>query len=93
MRFLAVRLSSDTVHKMGYGRFRLPGKGASFGNGRMEDIVVSGSGKTLLSDEAFKRLSDVPPEVEWFADIQRQNTRDGYRRDVAQFMEFLRVIG
>ena len=57
----------------------------------MEEIVVLGSGKTLLTDEAFKRLSDVPPEVEWFADIQNPNTRDGYRRDVAQFMEFLGI--
>jgi site-specific recombinase XerD len=57
----------------------------------MEEITVSGSGHTLLSAEAFKRLSDVPPEVEWFADIQNPNTRDGYRRDVAQFMEFLGI--
>jgi hypothetical protein len=57
----------------------------------MEEIVVSGSGETLLSAEAFKRLPEVPPEVEWFADIQNANTRDAYRRDVAQFMQFLGV--
>lgn len=38
----------------------------------MEEITVSGSGKSLLSAEAFKRLSEVPPEVEWFADIQNR---------------------
>ena len=32
----------------------------------MEEIVVPVSGQTLLSAEAFKRLSDVPPEAEWF---------------------------
>ena len=57
----------------------------------MEEIAVPGSGHTLLSAEAFKRLAEVPPEVEWFADIQNPNTRDGYRRDVAQFMEFLGI--
>ena len=57
----------------------------------MEEIVVSGSGETLLSAEAFKGLSEVPPEVEWLADIQNPNTRDGYRRDVAQFMLFLGI--
>ena len=57
----------------------------------MEEITVFGSGKSLLSDEAFKRLAEVPPEVEWFADIQNPNTRDAYRRDVAHFMEFLGI--
>jgi site-specific recombinase XerD len=57
----------------------------------MEEIAVSGFGNTMLSAEAFKRLSDVPPEVEWFADIQNKNTRDAYRRDVVQFMGFLGI--
>jgi site-specific recombinase XerD len=57
----------------------------------MEEIAVSPSGENLLSAEAFRRLSEVPPEVEWFADIQNPNTRDAYRRDVAQFMSFLGI--
>ena len=57
----------------------------------MEEITVSGHGKSILSLEAFRRLSDVPPEVEWFANIQNPNTRDAYRRDVAQFMGFLGI--
>lgn len=69
----------------------MPGKGVLFQNSVMEEIVVPASGKSLLSVEAFKRLSEVPPEVEWFANIQNPNTRDGYRRDIAQFMEFLGI--
>jgi len=57
----------------------------------MEEMVVLGAGKNLLSVEAFKRLSEVPPEVEWFANIQNPNTRDAYRRDVARFMEFIGI--
>lgn len=61
----------------------------------MEEIVISGTGpgggNTLLSKEAFRRLSEVPPEVEWFADIQNPNTREAYRRDVGQFMAFLGI--
>ncbi len=57
----------------------------------MEEIVVSQSGKTLLNSEAFRRLAEVPPEIEWFADLQNPNTRAAYRRDVAQFMSFLGI--
>jgi site-specific recombinase XerD len=57
----------------------------------MEQIVVSGSGKTTLSAAAFRRLAEVPPEVEWFADLPNANTREAYRRDVVQFMGFLGI--
>jgi integrase/recombinase XerD len=57
----------------------------------MEEIVISGSGETLLSAEAFKRLAEVPAEIEWFADIQNPNIRDSYQRDVGQFMAFLGI--
>ncbi|HYG33770.1 MAG TPA: tyrosine-type recombinase/integrase [Clostridia bacterium] len=57
----------------------------------MEEITLSPSGESLLSADAFRRLAEVPPEVEWFADIQNPNTRDAYRRDVAQFMSFLGI--
>lgn len=47
---------------------------------------------SLLSAEAFRRLAEVPPEVEWFADIQNPNTRAAYRQDVAQFMVFVGIV-
>lgn len=43
---------------------------------------------TLKLSEEFRRLADVPPEIEWFANIQNQNTRAAYRKDVGQFMGF-----
>jgi len=80
-----------SVHKMDYGRFDLRGNGVPFENSAMEQIVVSGSGKTTLSAAAFRRLAEVPPEVEWFADLPNANTREAYRRDVVQFMGFLGI--
>ncbi len=53
--------------------------------------LPAASAHSLLSLDAFRRLAEVPPEVEWFADIQNPNTREAYRRDVAQFMSFIGI--
>lgn len=42
-----------------------------------------------LTQAEFQHLSAVPPEVEWFANIQNENTRRAYRRDVQEFAGFL----
>lgn len=41
-----------------------------------------------LADPSFYRLADVPPELEWFANIANAHTRRAYRNDVAGFMTF-----
>lgn len=41
-----------------------------------------------LQRQAFERLEDVPPEIEWFANIQNKHTRRAYLRDVQQFQQF-----
>ncbi len=41
-----------------------------------------------LSVEEFYGLSDVPPETEWFANIDNPNTRRAYRNDIRDFMVF-----
>ena len=56
--------------------------------------------RTLTSAE-FSRLADVPPETEWFANIDNPHTRRAYRNDLKEFMTFagirtpleLRLIG
>lgn len=45
----------------------------------------------LLTKEEFQRLSDVPPEIEWFANIENDNTRRSYRNDLGQFMAFVGI--
>ena len=42
----------------------------------------------LLTSEDFLRLSDVPPEVEWFANITNKATRRAYENAIKDFMRF-----
>jgi integrase/recombinase XerD len=42
----------------------------------------------ILTAAEFQGLADVPPEVEWFANIENPNTRRAYQIDVKQFMRF-----
>ncbi|WP_374090122.1 tyrosine-type recombinase/integrase [Methylomicrobium lacus] len=42
----------------------------------------------LLTAEAFLRLSDVPPEVEWFANLTNKATRRAYENAIKDFMQF-----
>ena len=41
-----------------------------------------------LSEEIFHALAEVPPEVEWFANIENPNTRRAYRNDINDFCSF-----
>ena len=45
-------------------------------------------GKRLLTAAEFHRLADVPPEVEWFANISNPNTRRAYEHAVSDFVRF-----
>ena len=42
----------------------------------------------LLTRDEFNALADVPPEVEWFANLENPNTRRAYRNDLNQFVRF-----
>lgn len=42
----------------------------------------------LLTAAQFQQLSQVPPEVEWFADISNPCTRRAYRADLEDFSAF-----
>ncbi len=45
----------------------------------------------LLSREEFRRLADVPPEIEWFANIKNAHTRRAYKNDIQSFMTFVGI--
>src|SRR5690242_19822676 len=45
----------------------------------------------LLTRPEFQRLSEVPPALEWLADIESANTRRAYRNDVSAFMRFVGI--
>src|SRR5262245_33661684 len=43
---------------------------------------------STLSVTQFQHLADVPPEIEWFANLTNANTRRAYQQDLADFMAF-----
>jgi integrase/recombinase XerD len=42
----------------------------------------------LLAAAEFHRLADVPPEIEWFANISNLHTRRAYENAVRDFMQY-----
>jgi integrase/recombinase XerD len=46
----------------------------------------------LLTAAEFHQLADVPPEVEWFANISNHNTRRVYENAVKDFMRFGGIV-
>jgi site-specific recombinase XerD len=45
----------------------------------------------LLTRAEFQTLADVPPEVEWFANIDNARTRRAYHIDLRDFMQFVGI--
>ena len=45
-------------------------------------------GERLLTAAAFHRLSEVPPEIEWFANISNPNSHRAYENAIRDFMRF-----
>jgi integrase/recombinase XerD len=52
----------------------------------VSDLVVIG--KEKLTPAQFEQLADVPPEIEWLANITNPKTRRFYKNDVAEFLVF-----
>ena len=46
---------------------------------------------TRLTAAEFHGLADVPPEAEWFANIDNPQTRRAYRNDLREFMAFVGI--
>src|SRR4051794_39842066 len=46
----------------------------------------------LLTAAEFHRLADVPPEVEWFANLTNPQTRRAYENAVKDFMRFAGIM-
>jgi hypothetical protein len=51
------------------------------------ELVGTDSIPTLTLQQ-YQHLSDVPPEVEWLANITNPKTRRFYKSDVAEFVSF-----
>ena len=50
--------------------------------------LVSIDSERTLSIEQYQALADVPPELEWLANITNEKTRRAYKVDVAEFLGF-----
>ena len=50
-------------------------------------LPMSGAGR-LLTAAQFQRLADVPPEIEWFANLGNKSTRRAYENALQDFMQF-----
>ena len=46
----------------------------------------------LLTAAEFQKLADVPPEVEWFANLANAHTRRAYENAVKDFMRFAGIF-
>lgn len=54
-------------------------------------LATTFNSQRILTNAEFHALADVPPEVEWFANIENPNTRRAYRNDLNQFMRFIGI--
>lgn len=58
---------------------------------RDASVVSVEPGRRLLSASEFQRLADVPPEAQWFANLDSAQTRRAYQNDLKAFMAFTGV--
>ena len=54
----------------------------------MSDELVPITGERRLLEARFQSLADVPPEIEWFANITNKSTRRAYENALQDFMAF-----
>ena len=46
----------------------------------------------LLTAAQFQRLAEVPPEIEWFANLSNRGTRRVYKNTIHDFMRFTGIV-
>jgi integrase/recombinase XerD len=56
-----------------------------------EGAVSTEPGSRLLTKAEFQGLAQVPPEIEWFANIQNERTRRAYQNDLRDFLAFVGI--
>jgi len=56
----------------------------------MTDLLLKHP-ERALTEEQFQQLADVPPELEWFANISSEKTRQAYQNDIRAFSQFVGI--
>lgn len=54
-------------------------------------LVQKTATEGILTRKEYRELADVPPEVEWFANIDNAKTRRAYQIDLREFMQFVGI--
>jgi integrase/recombinase XerD len=57
-----------------------------------ENLVPLKPTGTLLAAERFQRLAEVPPEAQWFANLDSAQTQRAYQNDLSVFMAFTGIV-
>lgn len=57
-------------------------------SGAAPALAVESSIRRALTAPEFQRLADVPPEAQWFANLDSAQTRRAYKNDLRAFMVF-----
>ena len=57
----------------------------------MEALQTYDQSERMLTRGQFQRLADVPPELEWLANIDNPHTAKAYKRDVQAFSTFVGI--
>jgi integrase/recombinase XerD len=57
----------------------------------MDDTQLVVKGERALTSAQFQALAEVPPEIEWFANITNPRTRAAYEVDVKAFARFVGI--
>jgi integrase/recombinase XerD len=60
-------------------------------NGVSLGIALDDAAGKRLSRAEFQGLGEMPPELEWFANLDNPRTRRAYRNDVKEFTAFAGV--
>jgi len=53
---------------------------------------IAPANRRLLTAAEFHQLADVPPEVEWFANLSNPSTRRAYENAIRDFMRFTGIV-
>lgn len=56
----------------------------------MTDLLLKQPERALTAKQ-FQQLADVPPELEWFANISAEKTRKAYQNDIHDFTQFVGI--
>lgn len=57
-----------------------------------QDLRVTSEDERRLTLSHFQNLADVPPEAQWFANLDSAQTRRAYQNDLKAFMAFTGIV-